>query len=111
MIYGATPGRARRPSAGSWSSSLKPGQADSPITVPSAAVAHSALVSLGRRLAVSAGAAAALVSLYFDVPVRIACLRGALVFAAALLVARWSSQMLEHSLAQDGRRRSGGGGA
>ena len=62
---------------------------------------HAALTSLARRLAVAAGALTALVSLLHDAPVRIACLRGALAFAAALLVARWARLALERSLQHD----------
>ncbi len=59
----------------------------------------------------AAGAGTALLSLFLDAPVRIACLRGALVFAVLLLVARWSGQVVERSLAHDARRTARGGGA
>lgn len=67
-----------------------------------------ALVALGRRLAAFAGASTALLSLLAHVPVRIACLRGAVAFAVVLLVARGGRLALERSLEADRARASGG---
>jgi len=67
-----------------------------------------ALVALGRRLAAFAGALTGLVSLLHGVPVRVACLRGALAFAAVLLLGRAGRAVLERSLAAD-RARVGRG--
>ena len=60
-----------------------------------------ALSVLGRRLAAFAGALTALVALLAHVPVRIACLRGALAFAGVLALARTIRFALERSIAAD----------
>jgi hypothetical protein len=52
---------------------------DSPITAHSL---QAAWLAFGRRAAVAGGALAALVSLLFDAPVRVASLRGALAWLA-----------------------------
>jgi hypothetical protein len=70
--------------------------------------ATQALVALGRRLAVFAGALTALVALLGDVPVRIACLRGALALVAVLLLARAGRFLLARSLEADRARGAGG---
>ena len=72
---------------------------------------HSAIqacVALGRRLAAFAAALTALVSLFHDVPVRIACLRGAGALVAVLLVARAGRFALERSLEADRTQAPGG---
>jgi len=60
-----------------------------------------ALSFLGRRAAAFAGALAALAALLAHAPVRIACLRGALAYAAVLALARGSRAVLERSLSAD----------
>lgn len=67
-----------------------------------------ALVALGRRLAATAGALTALVSLLRHVPVHVACLRGAAAFALVGLVTWVGRSALERSLRAD-RVRAGGG--
>jgi len=72
---------------------------------------HSAIqgfIALARRLAAFAAALTAFVSLLHDVPVRIACLRGAAALAAVLLVARAGRFALERSLEADRTRAPGG---
>jgi hypothetical protein len=69
--------------------------------------ASQALVALGRRLAAFAGALTALLSLLAHVPVRIACLRGAVAYAVVLVVARGGRWALERSLEADRTRASG----
>ena len=60
-----------------------------------------ALSVLGRRLAAFAGALTALVALLAHVPVRFACLRGAIALVAVHALARLARFALERSLAAD----------
>lgn len=71
---------------------------DSPNTVDSTS---QALSVLARRLAAFAGALTALVALLAHVPLRIACLRGAIALAAVLALAGVARFALERSLAAD----------
>jgi len=58
--------------------------------------------AFGHRAAVVAGALAALAALIVHAPVRIACLRGALTWAAVLLVIRASLWLLQRTSLEDG---------
>ena len=58
--------------------------------------------AFGHRAAVVAGALAALAALIVHAPVRIACLRGALAWAAVLLVIRASLWLLQRTSLEDG---------
>lgn len=57
--------------------------------------------ALGRRLAVGAGAACALLSLLHDAPPSTAALRGALAWAAVMLHFRLSARALSWRLRRD----------
>lgn len=56
-------------------------------------------IAVGRRLAVAAGALAALLSLQAHAPVWVASLRGGLTLVAVLLLARLSRALLARTLA------------
>ena len=58
--------------------------------------------AFGHRAAVVAGALAGLTALIWHVPVQIACLRGALAWAAVLLVTRASLWLLQRTSFEDG---------
>jgi len=58
--------------------------------------------AFGHRAAVVAGALAALTALIQHVPVRFACLRGALAWAAVLLVTRASLWLLQRTSVEEG---------
>ncbi len=58
--------------------------------------------AFGHRAAAVAGALAALTALICHVPVQIACLRGALAWAAVLLVTRASLWLLQRTSFEDG---------
>lgn len=62
---------------------------------------HPSWQALVRRLCVTAGALTALVSLAQHTPVWVACMRGALAFLVARLVARWGLMLLAEALAAD----------
>jgi hypothetical protein len=73
---------------------------------------QSSLAALALRLAVFAGALTALISVGFQVPVRIACLRGACAWAGTLFVGVLARGLLQHSLRADrARARERGGQA
>jgi hypothetical protein len=55
--------------------------------------------SFGKRLAVVAGTLTALISMVFEVPVRISCARGALACLSVLLVVRIGSFVEQHTRA------------
>jgi hypothetical protein len=71
---------------------------------------QSAWRPLARRVAVAAGAFAALVSLLNHVPVSVAAMRGAAAFAAVLVIAKVGLAALSASLHADERTRDAGGG-
>lgn len=58
--------------------------------------------SLGQRLAVALGAATAVVSLLWDTPVRVACLRGGAAWLALLLWTRIGRWLIERTLPDSG---------
>ncbi|MEW6073163.1 MAG: hypothetical protein AB1726_11315 [Planctomycetota bacterium] len=62
--------------------------------------------SLSHRLAVAGGCLAALVSLLNHVPVRTASLRGAVAYAAVLVVAKLGLFALERALALEARKET-----
>ncbi|MDA1263445.1 MAG: hypothetical protein O2816_00030 [Planctomycetota bacterium] len=65
---------------------------DAPTTPP----LELAWKAFAHQVAALAGATAAVVALWNDAPVTIACLRGALAWAAALLTARVLTSLLRH---------------
>ena len=65
--------------------------------------------AFGHRAAVAAGALAALTALIRHVPVPFACLRGALAWAAVLLVTRASLWLLQRTSLEDGPPESASG--
>jgi len=77
---------------------------DSSITAHSLAALW---LALGRRLAVAAGALAALVSLFADAPVWVAALRGTLTLAAVLATVRAGRALLARSAAAGPAARGG----
>ncbi|MCC7011045.1 MAG: hypothetical protein IT454_00670 [Planctomycetes bacterium] len=68
---------------------------DSPIT---AHPLSAAWLALGRRLAAAGGALAALVSLFFEAPVWVASLRGALAWIAVRVLVRLCAHALLASI-------------
>jgi hypothetical protein len=62
-----------------------------------------AWLALGRRAAVAGGALAALVSLYFDTPVWVASLRGALAWVALRVLVRLTAHAQLASIGRDER--------
>lgn len=60
--------------------------------------------AFGHRAAVVAGALAALAALIVHAPVRIACFRGALAWAAVLLVTRASLWLVQRTSQEDESR-------
>ncbi len=75
---------------------------DRPITAHPLAAAW---LALGRRLAVAGGALAALLSLFFDTPVWVASLRGALAWLAITAVVRLCAHLQVASVGSEVERR------
>ena len=75
---------------------------DRPITAHPLAAAW---LALGRRLAVAGGALAALFSLFFDTPVWVASLRGALAWLAITAVVRLCAHLQVASVGSEAERR------
>jgi hypothetical protein len=75
---------------------------DRPITAHPLAAAW---LAVGRRLAVAGGALAALLSLFFDTPVWVASLRGALAWVAILALVRLCAHLQVASVGSEPARR------
>jgi len=75
---------------------------------PEGANLEAAWLGFGQRVAVAAGAAFALISLLFHVPVWVAALRGALLFICLRIVVR-ATLWLVAAMRADARSRNTGG--